>query len=372
MNRFGIYPMRLSGDALRIFFDNITYKASPGPLACGGVPTPTPTPTPTSTRTPTPLPTTSSTPPPGPGPTADDVIVINNFDLNPKLICSVAGSSTQFQMTLAVTIDVAKFRTECGNVNSFNWGIKVDNAWTIDALVYGEVNSTFNPTSSVITVDLSRSVNLNTSGQQVADIGLNNNEYYAEMFCSDTTSIDPFGSLARSSSVIVNYGSGVNKNWACIAANNVFACSPAKLTDCSDASACAGRPCIEIGGNLCGESAIGASCGGVGGGGGGTPGTDQSLTWKLINPLAGSPQPTDIFGVIYLITNWVLNIVDSLLIILIIYSGVMFMISRGNPGEIQKAKSILYWALVGFAVTLVGKGFIFIIDSVLRGGIPLT
>lgn len=101
-------------------------------------------------------------------------------------------------------------------------------------------------------------------------------------------------------------------------------------------------------------------------------GSDRTFTWDIINPLNsfGGSQPKDIFGVIFLISNWILNIAESLIVMLIIYAGVRFILSRGNPGEVQKAKSILWWALVGFAVILIGKGFIFIIDSVLRGDIP--
>jgi hypothetical protein len=100
------------------------------------------------------------------------------------------------------------------------------------------------------------------------------------------------------------------------------------------------------------------------------PGSGVSIGWQLINPLAGSPQPQDIFGLIVLISTWILNILGSLIVILIIYAGIRFMLSRGNPGEIQKAKAILKWALVGFAITLIGKGFVFLVDSVLRGQFP--
>ena len=61
------------------------------------------------------------------------------------------------------------------------------------------------------------------------------------------------------------------------------------------------------------------------------------------------------------------NIAGSLIVILIIYAGVRFMISRGNPGEIQKARGILYWALVGFAVVAIGKGFIYLLEGVISG-----
>lgn len=103
------------------------------------------------------------------------------------------------------------------------------------------------------------------------------------------------------------------------------------------------------------------------------PGEDQNISWSVFNPLPffdlGSVrrQPTNVVDLIFGITNWLFNIASSLIVILIIYSGVRFMISRGNPGEIQKAKGILYWALIGFAVVVIGKGFIYLLEGVISG-----
>ena len=114
----------------------------------------------------------------------------------------------------------------------------------------------------------------------------------------------------------------------------------------------------------------GTGCGG-GGIGPSQPGKDQLIKWGIFNPLIGMSKTQNVFDLIVIIADWILNIAGSLIIILIIYSGVRFLISRGNPGEIQKAKSILFWALVGFGVILIGKGFIYLIESVLQGKIPI-
>ncbi len=105
----------------------------------------------------------------------------------------------------------------------------------------------------------------------------------------------------------------------------------------------------------------------------GQGGTDQNIRWGIDNPLItppGGTQPKNVFDVIILITDWVLNIAGTLVVIFIIYGGVMFLISAGNPGKIQQAKNILFWALAGFAVVLIGKGFVFLVESVLEGNIP--
>ena len=104
------------------------------------------------------------------------------------------------------------------------------------------------------------------------------------------------------------------------------------------------------------------------------PGQDQNLIWNITNPLRLLPngaQPRNVFDVIILITDWILNIAGSLIIILIIYGGVMFLISAGNPGKIQQAKNILKWALIGFMVVLIGKGFVYLVQDVLQGQMPI-
>ena len=306
--------------------------------------------------------------PPPPGPQAITGATIDNFDLiNPKLVCSVTDS-TNFYMNFKVTIDLTNwdsFTFGCGE-NSFDWYIFKDNGFWLELIPSQKAQGSMriDRSKTISTYDLSRTVTIDTSDIRYTP-GIN--KYYAAIWCPGVVSV--LGRKAYSyPSVPINFGDNVKKRWACIT-GNAFSCSQTNVSDCSDATNCSGLPCTEIGENLCGQNATGANCASGSGGPPSRPGSDQPFSWNIFNPLAGFPQPTDIFGVIYLITTWVLNIVASLLIILIIYSGVRMMISRGNPGEITKARSILYWALVGFAVTMIGKGFVYLIDSVLRGNI---
>lgn len=93
----------------------------------------------------------------------------------------------------------------------------------------------------------------------------------------------------------------------------------------------------------------------------------QQLRWNIFNPLAGDPQPQNVVDLVILIARWLFDIAGSLIVILIIYAGIRFLLSRGNPPEIQKARNILLWALVGFAVVLIGQGFVFLVESILNG-----
>ena len=44
------------------------------------------------------------------------------------------------------------------------------------------------------------------------------------------------------------------------------------------------------------------------------------------------------------------------------------MFSGGDVEKVKKAKRALLWALVGLGIVLTGRGFIYIIEDVLRGG----
>jgi len=53
---------------------------------------------------------------------------------------------------------------------------------------------------------------------------------------------------------------------------------------------------------------------------------------------------------------------------MIVYAGVLFMTSRGDSGQIGKAKDVLTYAVVGLAIILIGKGFVYLIVSILDLG----
>ena len=52
-------------------------------------------------------------------------------------------------------------------------------------------------------------------------------------------------------------------------------------------------------------------------------------------------------------------------VIMIIWSGVQFLIAAGNSEMITKAKNTLKWAIIGLAVIFIGKGFITLIQDIL-------
>ena len=234
---------------------------------------------------------------------------IDNFDLNPKTICNPTNP-TGFNMTLMLTIDPAGLASTCGsgNASSFDWYIEKVNT-VILPLNDPVVAGKFNQPVNVglrYTLDLSRTLGINPFNGTA-----NSGDYYVSMFCKDSWT---------SAGQITNSAPPVKIQYIC-------------------------GPTITP-----------------------KPGTDVLLEWSIINPFKGGTNNPQ--ALILEVTNWILNIAAALIVILIIYSGIRFMLAAGRPAEIGRAKKILQWALVGFAVVLIGKGFIALLISVLQGNIP--
>jgi hypothetical protein len=103
-------------------------------------------------------------------------------------------------------------------------------------------------------------------------------------------------------------------------------------------------------------------------------GDSYSYNFNIPNPLG--PGNNTLIGLINAIADWIITLAIPVVVIMIIYSGIMFVTAKGDPAKVTKAKDILKWALVGLAIILIGKGFITLIESILQlgagsGGGPL-
>ncbi len=72
---------------------------------------------------------------------------------------------------------------------------------------------------------------------------------------------------------------------------------------------------------------------------------------KLPNPLGGAGI-VDINTGISKVMNLVLMVAIPFVVIMIMYSGFLFIAAYGNPGKLEKARSTLLWTLVGTALLL--------------------
>jgi hypothetical protein len=131
---------------------------------------------------------------------------------------------------------------------------------------------------------------------------------------------------------------------------------------------CEARP-LEPGGNVAISASItcnaaGCTNSGSGSGGGGTSG--QSTHFDYNFSIAGMLEGNNIIVLADRIVNWLIAIAIPIAVILIVYAGVLFITSRGNSSQVSQAKSILWSTALGFAILIVGKGFITVIRSLLN------
>jgi hypothetical protein len=304
-------------------------------------------------------------------------ITINTFSLSPNVVANNTGS-TQFWMILGATVDIIELNKTCDiNERTLRWFLHRGGS----DVQKKSGEKSFDRTSETVNVIFDQSITIDTKdGNQGSNQGVAT--YYVRINCKS-------GSLssevARSASFTVTFGSATDRTHACVGADNKYACSPANLSNCSDVPACAGKQCIEIGKNLCGKDA------GTGGvqkyscnsdkqcipnpsgtyttsncdnkcdqGGGKT----TTTAFEFKNPI----EAENLIELLDVIATWLFNISIPIMVAMILYAGVTFLISRGEPAKLTQAKNILLYAVVGFAIILIGKGFITLIESILNLG----
>lgn len=91
---------------------------------------------------------------------------------------------------------------------------------------------------------------------------------------------------------------------------------------------------------------------GAGTAGAPSAGTGLKDTGKvpLNNPLTGSAGAPDIYSVINNIITVLLGLTGALALVAFIYGGVLWMVSSGDTGKVEKGKKMIIWALIGLVV----------------------
>ena len=65
------------------------------------------------------------------------------------------------------------------------------------------------------------------------------------------------------------------------------------------------------------------------------------------------------------IAQWIFNIGLVLAVIMVIWSGVLFMTAGGNEEKIKKAKQTLLWTIIGATIIIGCKGLISLVKDIL-------
>jgi hypothetical protein len=80
----------------------------------------------------------------------------------------------------------------------------------------------------------------------------------------------------------------------------------------------------------------------------------------------------DMIEMVNRITNWAFTALLAIVVIMVIVAGIMFTTAGGNPDAQTKARTILLYALVGFAVGMIARGIIALVTMIMGQSIPDT
>jgi hypothetical protein len=86
-----------------------------------------------------------------------------------------------------------------------------------------------------------------------------------------------------------------------------------------------------------------------------------------------NPLQTDTFeGLIDAIVKIIFNVALWIAPLMIIIAGFYFVTAAGNPTQINTAKQILFWTLIGFTIVVCATGVIALFKDILGVEVPIT
>jgi hypothetical protein len=341
-----------------------------------------------------------------------------HFDALPGASPKVIPTDNKVPVVLTLTLDTTKFGQYCSDINttSLRWSVYETYPGTpqLSTMVYpanlvsplGQLQS-FTRSSTPISMTLNATVTA-----AITTIGATTG-FYAIVECGSVNATGLAHKNATTSApILFNVGRG-QLIYSCVASDGKggygYACSSGNLPDCSDVKnsatgqgICPAGSCQQISSSLCGSSAPAPGTGGgsgtcsdgikngdetgvdtggrcASGTGVGTgptcglpgqpvcpPGKTQTFTYNITNPLNGGPN--DIFDIINIVTQWILNIAIPLAVLLILYAGFLMLTAGPVPGNFEKGKKILTQTVIGLAIIFIGRGFITLILSIVQLG----
>ena len=94
--------------------------------------------------------------------------------------------------------------------------------------------------------------------------------------------------------------------------------------------------------------------------------------------LAGGPQPAtlpqwtaqQVINLVVRITNWIFTFLIAVVVIMVLVAGYMFVTAGGNPDQQAKARTVLIYALIGFAVGMIARGIIALVAAIMGRAVP--
>jgi len=92
----------------------------------------------------------------------------------------------------------------------------------------------------------------------------------------------------------------------------------------------------------------------------------NAVSVEISNPLTASTLDELIEGVI----NFIFTIATAVFPLMIVIGAFYFLTAAGNPQQVQTAKTIILYTIIGYAIILISRGLIYIVRNIILGGTP--
>lgn len=71
-------------------------------------------------------------------------------------------------------------------------------------------------------------------------------------------------------------------------------------------------------------------------------------------------------GILVDFMNYVLPVISAIAVGAIMYAGVLYLISQGDPEKLAKAKKALLWSIVGIIIVVLSTGIVVGLNSIIN------
>jgi uncharacterized paraquat-inducible protein A len=92
----------------------------------------------------------------------------------------------------------------------------------------------------------------------------------------------------------------------------------------------------------------------------------QPVSITISNPITASSFDQLVEGVI----SFIFTIATAVFPLMIVIGAFYFLTAAGNPQQIQTAKTIILYTIIGYAIILISRGLIYIVRNIILGGTP--
>ena len=77
------------------------------------------------------------------------------------------------------------------------------------------------------------------------------------------------------------------------------------------------------------------------------------------------PTNVDLLDMIAQIANYLFWILLAISIVVIVYAGILFVTASGSAEQVEKARGIILYTVIGFFIILLARGFVELLQTIL-------